>query len=141
LLRNTGGGFLARQSKIITIGIYANAAALCMIALALWGRAEAPSILPAAFAQQVPQPIAGGAGLFLMPAQMSPSTWGCYVMDVDAQTLVAYQYYPGDRKLRLMAARDFSFDRFLKEFNTDDPTPADVKNLVEKERNKARQNQ
>jgi len=72
---------------------------------------------------------------------MSPSTWGCYVMDVDAQTLVAYQYYPGDRKLRLMAARDFSFDRFLKEFNTDDPTPADVKNLVEKERNKARQNQ
>jgi hypothetical protein len=132
---------LSDTSKIITVGLYANAIALGMIALALWGRADTPSLLPAALAQQVPQPIAGGGGLFLMPAQMSPSTWGCYVMDVDAQTLVAYQYYPGDRKLRLMAARNFSFDRFLKEFNTDDPTPADVKNLVEKERNKTRQNQ
>ena len=125
----------------MVIGLYLNAAAIVLLALGLFGRSESPSFLPAAFAQQAPQPIAGGAGLFLMPAQLSSSTWGCYVMDVDAQTLVAYQYYPGDRKLRLMAARDFSYDRFLKEFNTDDPSPSDVKNLVEKDRNKARQKQ
>ena len=129
------------MKKALVIGLYLNAAAIVLLALGLLGRSESPSFLPAALAQQAPQPIAGGAGLFLMPAQLSSSTWGCYVMDVDAQTLVAYQYYPGDRKLRLMAARDFSYDRFLKEFNTDDPSPSDVKNLVEKDRNKARQKQ
>jgi hypothetical protein len=86
----------------------------------------------------VPQPIAGGAGLFLMPAQLSPSTWGCYVMDVDRQTLMVYYYAPTDRKLRLMAARDFTFDRQLRQFNTDEPTPPEVRSLIEKEQDTTR---
>jgi hypothetical protein len=67
-----------------------------------------------------------------MPAQFSPNTWGCYVMDVDTQTLVAYQFLPGEKQLRLIAARNFRFDRRLGNFNTT-PPPLEVKELVDRE--------
>lgn len=108
----------------------ANAAALSLIGLALLSRG--PSLLPTAYAQQAPQPVAGGAGLFLMPAQLSSSSWGCYVMDVDRQTLMVYQYTPGDRALKLNASRDFSNDRRLRRFNTT-PSPDEVKSLLDLE--------
>lgn len=126
-------------SKALTYGLYLNAAALGLIALAMFTRNDGPTFLPAAYGQQA-QPIAGGSGLYLMPGQLSSSTWGCYVMDVDAQTLMAYQFYPGDRKMRLMAARDISNDRRLTDFNTDEPSPKDVKSWVDKLKNNTRQN-
>ena len=92
--------------------------------------------MPSAQAQ-IPQPIAGGAGLFLMPAQFAQNRYGCYVMDVDRQTLLAYEYFPGDRMLRLAAARDFGFDRQLRNLNTH-PSPAEVQDMVMKERDRAR---
>src|SRR5688572_12769134 len=95
-------------------------------------RDNSPQILPAAFAQNQ-QPIAGGAGLFMMPAQFSSNTWGCYLMDVDSQTLAAYQYLPGEHALRLVAARNFRYDRKLGNYNTANPSPQEVKELVEKE--------
>lgn len=124
--------------KSIQIALYLNAALLAALLLVLAGRENTPSLLPAAFGQQAPQPIAGGAGLFLMPGQLSPSTWGCYVMDVDRQTLMVYQYLPGDRMLRLMSARDFSNDRQLRDFNTGEPSPTDVKAWVDKEKDKSK---
>ncbi len=51
----------------------------------------------AVYAQNQP-PIAGGAGVFVMPAQIGPGQWGCYLLDVDAGTLCAYQYMPGSRR-------------------------------------------
>jgi len=74
-----------------------------------------------------------------MPAQFSSNTWGCYVMDVDSQTLCAYQFLPGEKQLRLIAARNFRFDRRLGNFNTV-PAPLDVKDLVDKEQQPNRVN-
>ena len=68
-----------------------------------------------------------------MPAQFTTTTFGCYLMDIDAQTLCAYQYLPPDKKLRLVAARNFRWDRRLGNFNTEQPTPAEVKAMVEQE--------
>ncbi len=94
-----------------------------------------PSVLPEAYgAPSSPQPIAGGGGIYVMPAQFTGTTWGCYVMDVEAQTLCAYQWFNGDKKLRLVAARDFRNDRQLHDFNTDSPTPAEVAKLLELEK-------
>jgi hypothetical protein len=77
-------------------------------------------------------PIAGGNGLFIMPAQLSPNTWGCYLLDSQKQTLCVYQFLPGEKLLRFMAARDIDRDRQLKDFNTL-PPPTDIKDLVERE--------
>ncbi len=125
------------QNRWLTAGLWLNAVLLGWIGFTLASRsggitANIPELMPMAMAQPAQGPIAGGAGLFLMPAQFSSNTWGCYVMDVDSQTLCAYQFLPGDKQLRLIAARNFRFDRRLGNYNTL-PAPLDVKDLVEKE--------
>ncbi len=59
-------------------------------------------------------------------------------MDIDAQTLCAYQFYPADKQLRLVASRYFRFDRRLHQFNTGTPSPDEVEQLVEREQDSAR---
>src|SRR3982751_2235152 len=95
------------------------------ILVVLVGKSNSPSLLPMAFGADeqsriplAPQPIAGGGGLFLMPAQFAVNQWGCYIMDVDRQSICAYQYMPAEHNLRLVAARNFTYDRLLKNFNT-----------------------
>lgn len=127
-----------RTKNWLTIGLYLNAVLLVGVIIALLSRDGAPQFLPAAFGQQAPQPIAGGGGIFLMPGQLSANSYGCYVMDVDQQTLMVYEYRPGDRKLRFMAGRDFSSDRKIHNLNTE-PSPAEVKQMVDLEQNKTRQ--
>jgi hypothetical protein len=88
--------------------------------------------LPEAWAQPRQPPIAGGAGIFVMPAQLSGNTWGCYLLDVDRGTLCCYQYLPGSRELQFVAARNFRNDVQLTNFNTS-PSPAEILNLVNKQ--------
>ncbi len=126
-----------RRTTPLTVALYLNAALLAGILLTMGSRSSIPQILPVA-AGQIQPPIAGGAGVFIMPAQFSTNLWGCYLMDVDAQTLCAYQYQPGEHQLRLMAARNFRWDRHLGNYNTANPSPAEVKDLVEKEQAGAR---
>lgn len=126
-----------RRSRSLTIALYVNAGLLAVIAIALLGRSSRSPFDSVAFGQQVPQPIAGGAGFFLMPAQFASNVWGCYVMDVDAQTLVAYAYNPGEKNLRLVAARSFVFDRQLKNYNTA-PRPEEIEQLVNLEKDQSR---
>jgi hypothetical protein len=122
---NTGG-----RNPVAT-ALWANAALLAVIAIVLLTRGGAPSLLPAAYGQNQ-APIAGGAGIFVMPAQMQINVWGCYLLDVDNKTLCAYQFYPGEKKLRLVAARSYRYDTRLENFNTDIP-PKEVKALVERQ--------
>jgi len=120
-----------RRRQPLVVALYLNALLLAGLILVVLTRSDAPHLITPAFGQ-TQAPIAGGAGLFLMPAQFSSTTWGCYVMDVDAQTLCAYQFLPGEKNLRFVAARNFKFDRQLRNFNTE-PSPIEVKDLVEKE--------
>lgn len=128
----------SRQTRSITVALYVNAALLAGVLLVLLarqtgGRSPFESV---AWGQPAPQPIAGGAGFYLMPAQFDANRWGCYVMDVDAQTLVAYQYNPrgptGNPVLQLMAARSFRYDRQLENYNTH-PRPSDVRGLAQQQ--------
>jgi len=77
-------------------------------------------------------PIAGGAGLFVMPGQLSGNTWGCYLMDVDRGTLCVYQFLPGSRQLQFVAARNFLNDTKLGNYNTV-PAPSEIADLVAKQ--------
>ena len=131
-----------RRNRPLLVALFVNAGLLALIAIELLtrggGRFPFESI---ALGQQVPQPIAGGAGFFLMPAQFETNTWGCYVMDVDAQTLVAYRYdrtAGGKGELRLAAARSFANDRKLRNYNTSSPSPDEVQRLLDLERDQSR---
>ena len=80
-----------------------------------------------------PQPIAGGANLYLMPAQFSQNTWGCYILDIDTQALCAYRYHPTNdgADLQLVAARRVSYDRKLSNFNSSKPSWLEVKQWID----------
>jgi hypothetical protein len=128
-----------RRSRSLVIALWVNAALLAGLLLAVLGRGNMTGSSAMAAPGYTP-PIAGGGGMFLMPAQFSMSTWGCYIMDIDQQTLCAYQFYPSEKQLRLVAARDFHNDRKLKDFNTS-PHPDEMEKLIEIQNNPARQAQ
>ena len=124
----------SRPHRALVIALYLNAALLAAIAVALFSGRNS-SWLPAAYGAPLsPQPIAGSANLYLMPAQFTQQTWGCYVMDTDAQTLCAYRYLPtGDgANLRLVAARRIAYDHKLSNFNSDKPSWNEVREWIEK---------
>src|SRR3954471_18753468 len=119
------------SNKSLVMALWANAGLLAVIVVVLLNRGDAPSFLSAAYAQNQP-PIAGGAGVFIMPAQMQDRVWGCYLLDVDSKTICAYQFYPGEKKLRLTAARSYKWDTRLENFNTD-ISPKEVKALIDRQ--------
>lgn len=122
-----------RRNPVAT-ALYLNAGILLAIFLALICRSQSPSLLPAALAQQAP--LAGGNGVYVMPAQFHSEVWGCFLLDVDNQTLCTYEYDAGQRQLRLTSARNFRYDRMLKDFATS-PAPWEVQQMVEQEQKDA----
>ena len=118
--------------------LWANAAAIGLLAGGLFLRGQDPApafpgMLPAAWAAGQDRPIAGGAGLYLMPAQLSSNAWGVYVMDVDRQSLMVYHFDPSAKRLNFIAARELTHDRQLGNYNTF-PDPSEIKSIAEKER-------
>jgi hypothetical protein len=125
-----------RRVNPTAIALYVVAGLLLANLIAILAGRDSLSVLPAAWAQRQ-APIAGGAGLFVMPAQLSGNTWGCYLMDVDRGTLSVYQFLPGTKQLQFVAARSFTFDTRLANFNTT-PSPAEVQDLVDKQNQSTR---
>ena len=119
------------RSRTTTVGLYAIVGLLLANLVVVLSRGDSASMLPAAFAQRQ-GPIAGGAGLFVMPAQLSGNQWGCYLMDVDRGTLCVYQFLPGASQLKLVAARNFANDTKLLNMNTT-PSPQEIGDLVNKQ--------
>lgn len=111
--------------------LYVNAAILLAILAALVWRPSGPNFLPAALGQ-AQAPIAGGGGVYVMPAQFHSEVWGCYLLDANAQTICTYEYDAGERQLKLTSARNFTYDRMLKNFATA-PAPWEVAQMVEQE--------
>lgn len=117
----------------LVYALWANAALLAVIAVILLARGErVPGLLSVASAQNTP-PIAGGGGVFIMPAQFARETWGTYLLDVDNQTIAAYVFTPTRRQLELVAARSYRYDRALENFNTAAPSPSEVRELLRRQ--------
>ena len=112
----------ARKLYVILCG---NAALLGLVLLSLWTRGGAA---PAGAQVAAPPTAAAGNGMTIMPAQLAPNVYGCYLLDADRQSLCVYSFTPGTHDLHLEAGRDVSFDRAIKRYNTT-PPPADVQRL------------
>lgn len=107
----------ATNQRLIVIGLYVNAVLLGAGVLVFLSRSSIPSFISTAHAQNQPS-IGGGGGVFVMPGQFGPTSYGCYLLDIDAQTICAYQYVPNASELKLLAARHFRYDRQLKNYNS-----------------------
>ena len=106
-----------------------NAAMLPLVVLFLLRGGD---LMPSAMGQISPVP-APSRSLVVLPGQLSTTTWGCYVLDPDTRTLCIYQYLPGERILKLQAARTIQQDLNLRSFNTS-PQPAEIEDLLQKEK-------
>jgi hypothetical protein len=99
------------------------AVVLAAIAGALWVR-PAGGLLPAASAQN--QRLAGARGVYAFTGQLDQSRHGLFMLDVDSAD--------GTRKLRLVAARSWVYDRYLQDFNCASPDFRMVQRLVAQQR-------
>lgn len=111
------------------------AISLAAIALNLTFRHDDSDLFPAAMAQTVQS--AGARGIFAFTGQMTANTYGLYMVDVDNGTIWCYEIVTeskGIKKLRLVAARSWIFDRSLEEYNIDEPTPHEVEAMIEAQR-------
>jgi hypothetical protein len=117
------------SNKAVVTALWANAAMLLALIVVVAGRSSGPALVAPAMGQS-PTNIGGGAGIYIMPAQFTATKWGCYLVDVDRQNLVAYEYDLGDSQLTLKAARSFKYDLLLPNYDTF-PSPDDIRKLVE----------
>ena len=83
---------------------------LAVIATALLTRGSSPFSLPQAHGDA---PMAGARGIFAFTGQIDRNRFGLFMMDVDSSNVWCYEYLPGSRKLKLVAARSFLYDRYL----------------------------
>lgn len=106
---------------------------LAFIAGSLWNGGQAGHALPVALAQNTP---AGARGIYAFTGQIDEQSYGVFMLDVDAGTLWCYEIDSEDgvRKLKLVAARAWMYDRLLRDFNVLPPNYLTVKDLVARER-------
>lgn len=106
---------------------------LATIAAGLWLRPSG-GVLPAALAQN--QPLAGARGVYAFTGQLDPNRYGLFMLDVDQGTIWCYELdrVSGMRKLRLIAARTWVYDRYLQDFNCAPPDFRMVQQLVAEQR-------
>lgn len=109
---------------------------LSAIAAGLWLRPTGDP-LPVAFAQN--PALAGARGVFAFAGQLAPDRFGLFMLDVDQGTIWIYELdnVAGSRKLRLVAARTWTYDRYLQDFNSASPDFREVQQLVAQQRARA----
>ncbi len=81
----------------------------------------------------------GARGTYAFTGPVTPSTFGVYMVDTDNNTLWCYEIIEqnGLKKLRLIAARSWLHDKFLRRYNIDSPDPEEVEAMVRQEREHA----
>lgn len=111
---------------------WVTAAALAAIAVALWTRPHSPDLASVALGQ--PTTMAGSRGVFAFTGQLSKSSYGVYMVDMDTMTLWAYEFQPQKGCLRLAASRTWRYDRYLENHNICDLPPDAVEQMIEDQR-------
>lgn len=77
--------------------------------------------------------VAAGGEVLLVAGQITSNNYGLYIVDTRRSTICVYQWLSGTHKLRLLAARNYTFDLQLDEYNTE-LLPRDIKKMVEQAR-------
>lgn len=72
--------------------------------------------------------------ILVVPVQIERDKYGLAMVDTVSQTLWIYELNsrgPAHNRLRLFAARSWKYDRLLKQYNTAEPKPEQVRMLLE----------
>lgn len=72
----------------------------------------------------------GDSPVLAVAGQISGETYGLYLFDRRSRIITMYEWVPATRKLRLLAARNTTYDQQLDEYNTE-PPPSEIQKLVQ----------
>lgn len=110
--------------------------AVSLAAIAVNTTFRGDSSAQSAFAQGTRS--AGARGIFAFSGEIGPNTPGVYMVDVDAGTIWCYELVStkGIKQLRLVSARSWIFDRYLRQYSVDGLTPSDVEEMVTEQRSR-----
>jgi len=109
--------------------------ALLLAFLAGRSRVHDPAtLLPSALAQG--PAVAGARGVYAFTGPIEPNRYGLFMLDIEQGTVWCYAIdkEQGTPKLRLIAARSWLYDRYLRDFNSAEPTYRTVRDLVARQR-------
>jgi hypothetical protein len=70
----------------------------------------------------------------VVPIQFGRDTYGLAMVDAKNETIWIYELSnrgPAHSRLKLLAARSWHYDKLLEEYNNAEPTPRQVKNIIE----------
>ncbi len=112
---------------------------LAVIATALVMRLDEGRLMRSAIAQTESPGggLVGARGIYAFSGQLTLKTFGLFMLDVDTGTIWCYELSRGTNEellLRLVAARSWTSDRYLEEFNVADPVPGAVRMMVQQQR-------
>lgn len=108
---------------------------LAVIAGGLWTRGGDPFSRTA----NAQVPLAGARGVYAFTGQIDRDQYGLFMLDVDQGTIWCYglENAGGVRKLKLLAARTWIYDRYLVDFNNLKPDFREIQALVRQQRDDA----
>jgi hypothetical protein len=69
-----------------------------------------------------------------VPIQLGRESYGLAMVDAKRETIWIYEINtrgPAHSRLKLLAARSWHYDKLLEEYNTAEPRPQQVKNIIE----------
>jgi len=111
---------------------------LTVIALsALAGALVSQVVLTSSRAQAQTASSGKETGVFALAGQLTRDNYGIFLVDSASGTMAIYEWVPDraqGRKLHLVAARNFTFDLQLDDYNNSEPLPRDVQSLVKQQR-------
>jgi hypothetical protein len=79
-------------------------------------------------------PTVGNGRVLAVPVQLERDTYGLAMIDTHNQTLWVYELNsrgPVHNRLKLLAARSWVYDKLIRQYNTAEPKPEQVKLLLE----------
>ena len=78
---------------------------------------------------------AGLDNIIVVPVQVARDSYGIAMVDTAGKTLWVYEVSsrgPSHNRLRLLAARNWKYDQLLEDYNTGEPKPRQVKEILRK---------
>jgi len=83
-----------------------------------------------AVARATTDPAVGGKVL-AVAGRLTSDTNGLFLVDLDNETILVYQYSSDKNRLRFSAARTFAYDRRLEDYSTS-PSPEQIRGMVDR---------
>ena len=84
---------------------------------------------------QTPQANNSAGNIVVVPVQLGRDSYGIAMVDQLEQRIWVYELNSRGgthNRLRLLAARNFKYDRLLDDYNTGEPKPGQVKKILER---------